>query len=479
MPKVDMDMTSGTIASWHAAEGDAVEKGALLFEIETDKATMEVEAPASGTLHHVKAGAGEEVAIGKAVAWIFAAGEAVEPPGDAKPGDDARHKPGASANGAPDDVADDAGATVLRAAAGSTDNAHATAAGEREDGSDRVRATPLARRAAREGGLSLHGIEGTGPRGRIQHADVAGHLADDEDGPGVPPRSAVTAAESEGIDAEATAPPGPGGGPETVEAHAAPADATPREPLSLRRQGHAREGVPPVFLVHGFAADAGSWTPLIRALDGRETLALDLPGHGRSPHDVPRDFDALARRAVEAFDASEARNVHLVGHSLGGAVALAIADARPRAVAALTLVAPAGLGPEIDVEVVRGVARASRVESLTPWLRRMVGDPAALSHGFVAAAARDRGEEALRAAQTALAETLFPDGVQGFDLSERLSRIECPARILWGRSDRIIPWRHALAAPGRVALHLFPGLGHLPHVERPEAVAALLRAPAG
>ena len=63
LPKVDMDMTHGTLATWHVAEGEFVEKGAPLFDIETDKAAMEVEAPASGRLQNVSAKPGDKVPI--------------------------------------------------------------------------------------------------------------------------------------------------------------------------------------------------------------------------------------------------------------------------------------------------------------------------------------------------------------------------------------------------------------------------------
>ena len=77
MPKVDMDMTTGTFAVWHVAEGEPVAKGAPLFDIETDKSAMEVEAPASGRLRHIRAQPGERIDVGAPVAWIYAEGEAV------------------------------------------------------------------------------------------------------------------------------------------------------------------------------------------------------------------------------------------------------------------------------------------------------------------------------------------------------------------------------------------------------------------
>ncbi len=80
MPRVDMDMTSGRMGRWHAAEGAHVEKGATLFEIETDKAAMEVDAPASGVLKFVAASEGDVLPVGACVGWIVAESESFVPP---------------------------------------------------------------------------------------------------------------------------------------------------------------------------------------------------------------------------------------------------------------------------------------------------------------------------------------------------------------------------------------------------------------
>src|SRR5262245_1250765 len=76
LPKVDMDMESGQISRWYAKDGDTITKGQVLFEIETDKAAMEVDAPASGILREVSAEEGATVPVDEAVAWIYAEGEA-------------------------------------------------------------------------------------------------------------------------------------------------------------------------------------------------------------------------------------------------------------------------------------------------------------------------------------------------------------------------------------------------------------------
>jgi pyruvate dehydrogenase E2 component (dihydrolipoamide acetyltransferase) len=70
LPKVDMDMTSGVIAQWHVAEGAQVREGDVLFDMETGKSMMEVEAPASGTIRELAPVTGEELPVGTRVAWI-------------------------------------------------------------------------------------------------------------------------------------------------------------------------------------------------------------------------------------------------------------------------------------------------------------------------------------------------------------------------------------------------------------------------
>jgi len=164
----------------------------------------------------------------------------------------------------------------------------------------------------------------------------------------------------------------------------------------------------------------------------------------------------------------------VIGHSLGGALALALADTRPRKIASLTLIAPAGLGPDINGTVLNGIARATRSDSLAPWLRQLTADPDTVTDAYAHLAFAARSDPALRAAQRQIADALFPDSTQTMDLTAALHRVTCPTRIVWGRSDAVLPWRHALRAPGNVALHLFDNTGHLPQIERSQEIASLL-----
>lgn len=429
MPKVDMDMETGRVAAWHVDEGAHVEKGAPLFDIETDKAAMEVESPGAGVLRHVSVTAGQSAPIGAVIGWIYAEGEAEAPPPET-PGP-ASARPSAPPPTSAPTSAPEPTPAIAPPPAPST-RALSTPAPLRP------RATPAARRAARDAGLDLEAIAGSGPQGRIQQADVLAR-------------------------AEERAP---------IEDHGA-AWSAEAGPLFVLESGAG--AATPLFLIHGFAGDGYAFTFIEPGLPAdRRVLRLELPSHGRSPKRRIRSFATLARAVAEAFDAAALERAHIVGHSLGGALALALADVRPRAVASLSLIAPAGLGPDIRDAAVHGLARASRAESLGPWLRALVADPDLIDDGFVRAAMAARRDPALRAAQQDMAAALFPDGAQAFDLRAALGRLAAPTAILWGRADPILPWRHALQAPGRIALHLLGAVGHAPHLEAPEETSEIL-----
>ncbi|MBE7474238.1 MAG: 2-oxo acid dehydrogenase subunit E2 [Anaerolineales bacterium] len=185
MPKFEMAQETGAVARWLKNEGDTVEKGEPLLEIETDKVTMEVEAPAAGILAGIKAGPGDVVPIGQVIAYLLK-------PGEVLPGESPAQS--ATVVAAPQPVASAAESQVKatplaqRIAAAHHLNLQSVspgASGERVRGADvtgylgsqavppgKIRAVPAARRLARELQLDLQAVSGSGPGGRIQSADV-------------------------------------------------------------------------------------------------------------------------------------------------------------------------------------------------------------------------------------------------------------------------------------------------------------------
>jgi pyruvate dehydrogenase E2 component (dihydrolipoamide acetyltransferase) len=154
LPRLGQGMESGTIVKWLKSEGEPVEKGEPLYELDTDKVTQEVEAEASGVLIKIAVSEGE-VPVGETIAFIGAQGE--EAPASAeKPAEAPKREPEREAGRA---------AAAERAAEQPAPSAASTTNG-------RIKASPLARRIARERGIELSSLRGTGPDGRIVAEDV-------------------------------------------------------------------------------------------------------------------------------------------------------------------------------------------------------------------------------------------------------------------------------------------------------------------
>jgi pyruvate dehydrogenase E2 component (dihydrolipoyllysine-residue acetyltransferase) len=148
-------MEAGTIVRWLKSEGDAVEKGEPLYELDTDKVTQEVEADASGVLLKILAGEGQEIEVGKRIAVIGEEGEevAAEPDAEAEPEPKAEEP-----------------AKVPKPDPLPAERIEEPQQPSRADG--RIKASPLARRIARERSIDLESLTGTGPDGRIVAEDV-------------------------------------------------------------------------------------------------------------------------------------------------------------------------------------------------------------------------------------------------------------------------------------------------------------------
>jgi pyruvate dehydrogenase E2 component (dihydrolipoamide acetyltransferase) len=175
LPRLGQGMEMGTIVRWLKGEGDPVQKGEPLYELDTDKVTQEVEAEASGVLLRIAVPSGD-VPVGQVVALIGEEGESAEPAapssGEAGTASGDNGAP-ASAEKPAEAPAREADREQGRRAAGDTAAAESPATPTSLQPADgRVKASPLARRIARERGIELASIRGTGPEGRIVAEDV-------------------------------------------------------------------------------------------------------------------------------------------------------------------------------------------------------------------------------------------------------------------------------------------------------------------
>ena len=239
MPALSPTMEEGTLAKWLVKEGDSVQSGDLLAEIETDKATMEFEAIDEGTIAQILVPEGtDNVKVGTVIAVIAAEGEDAS---SAKAAPAAKEEAPKPEEAAPN--AEAAPAKEEAPAAPASKPAPAPAAK-----GDRVKASPLARRIAEQKGVDLSGLSGTGPGGRIIKADVEGAQ------PGAAPAATTTAPS-----AAPTSAPAPASGevpaPFADIPHAVEKLSNMRKTIA-RRLTEAKQTIPHIYLTVDVRLDA-------------------------------------------------------------------------------------------------------------------------------------------------------------------------------------------------------------------------------
>jgi pyruvate dehydrogenase E2 component (dihydrolipoamide acetyltransferase) len=230
-----------------------------------------------------------------------------------------------------------------------------------------------------------------------------------------------------------------------------------------------------IALLHGFGGRLEQWSGLQAALatGNRSVAALDLPGHGESSVDVGSgSLDELAGFVRGYLDATGIGRVHLVGHSMGAALGLVLADLEPRRVRSLALLGPAGFGQRINADFIRGFVAARSPAALEPLLRLCYGDPSLVTDEVVAQAADYKGREGVVEALTRIASSRYAATPSGRSLREVAGSV--PTLVVWGDADRIVPPPPGGLVQQGVEFHLLPGRGHMLQVEAVPEVAALV-----
>jgi len=238
-------------------------------------------------------------------------------------------------------------------------------------------------------------------------------------------------------------------------------------------------GAVPIIFIHGFGADLNTWMFNQPALAEHDrTIAFDLPGHGGSSKALkgPVDGASFAADLDRLLAALGVERVHLVGHSMGGAIALHFVSWQPARVASVTLIASAGLGEEINGAFIAGFVKMERRREAQDVLRLLVHDPASVSRQMIEDVLRYKRLDGVPAALAALAAEWFPNGLQRMGLEFLTEAPQVPTQIIWGRDDRIIPVAHGEKLAGRLPVHIIDGAGHLPHMEKAGEVNRLLAA---
>jgi pimeloyl-ACP methyl ester carboxylesterase len=399
-------MEEGRVVVWLKQPGDKFKRGEILLEVETDKTVVEVPALQDGVMIEHLAAEADMIPVDAPIARIDVAG-AIDAPATSKP------------------AAAPAPATMKPAPSVA-----------RPSGDGGLRASPRARRLARDRGVDLAALTGTGRNGRISGDDVLAAGTAKEAGPQVAIQVATIAG--------------------TIQMREWPAAG--------QRRGDA-------FLIHGLFADADSYTLVARRLakGGFRVLAIDLPGHGGSNASATT-LDQLVDTTATALRALAVGPVRLVGHSLGAMIAAKLAAQGEIELDHLLLLAPAGLGKEIDAGFINGMIAADTIVDLEREIAKL--DGGALSPAYLTELlARIQSR---RPMLRDLAASINDAGGQRHSIIADLERVKAPITAVFGLKDRIIPWQHATQLPARAAVHFVKNAGHMPHWTAPNLVADLL-----
>jgi pyruvate dehydrogenase E2 component (dihydrolipoamide acetyltransferase) len=246
--------------------------------------------------------------------------------------------------------------------------------------------------------------------------------------------------------------------------------------IRYARKG-AESGTPVVF-IHGYGGDLDNWLFNIDAVGEKSpVIALDLPGHGQSGVKLPgASIAALAAFVSKFLDAIDVKRAHLVGHSMGAAIASQVALDDPQRVASLTLIGSAGLGAEINSDYTTGFAKAPARRELKPVLEMLFADPSLVSRQLVDDVLKYKRLDGVEALLVELGQALFSDNKQSEQPGLKLASNGADKRVLviWGREDRIIPFAHASNAPKDSTVEIFDGAGHMAMMERANDVNRLI-----
>jgi len=236
---------------------------------------------------------------------------------------------------------------------------------------------------------------------------------------------------------------------------------------------------PPLLMLAGFMSDHASWTPLIPLLKDHFTcITPDNRTTGQStPWDAPVSIDLMCKDALALMDHLRHDRYHVIGHSMGGIIALHMAQEVPQRMASTHVAASAPVRLPRNTALFANLITIRRsdappdtwLRALFPWLFNplVYNDPKALDQAVADSLAYPH-------AQTADAMEHQLTALRGFDGTD-LAKPTCPTQVLIGALDLIVPPDHILAVLNHLPHHILEGAGHSIHWDAPESVAELLR----
>ena len=408
VPRWGITMEQGKVVGWSVAVGDQVEKGQELVELETEKMVNVVEAPATGVLREIFFGEGEIAVVGELLAIIAEADETYDL-------EALRQESKAEC----EDILGE--------------KTRAAAIPERTSGGS-VRISPAARRLATGYHLDLEDLVATGSGGNLSQGDIERAIKQKVE--------------------------------ESLESCYLETDGFTLHYLSA---GGAKAGLkepgPPLVLLHGIGGSTGLWQANLTALAVRyPVVVVDLPGHGLSDKSSGKyTLEFFAEVISGLLQKLSSEPVTLIGHSLGGQIALQVARSHPEMVDRLVLVAPGGLGPDLELGFLKKILSGLDHDAVRTMLEGLFFDPALVTGPMLEGTYENLSRPG---AWEALVSTVSASRSRPYELVKELT---IPCLLVVGDKDGIVPPRYGIEAQARFAdtqLWIAEECGHCPQIEK-------------
>ena len=451
LPRMGETMEEGTVLNWFKSPGDSFKRGEVLLELETDKMVVEVPALEDGDLLEILASEQSTVEIGSSLALIGMR-ESVSKINKKKNSRIGDSKEKLKTQSSMEQESPPQDSSIMDFARDDIEIL------EPQTKEENIRATPAARRLAKNNTISLQNVPGTGPLGRIEKKDIEDIINRIQK-----PRFADTE-ETCGESAEQI----------LEELSIKIGD----HQLSFKRRGIS--GRTPLLFIHGFGSDSQTWRYSLGELSKtREVWTIDLPGHGNSlefnmKYESKTLFNEYTNVLKEFLLNTGLNRVHLIGHSLGGGIALKFALNHLNSVSSHTLFAPMGLGNNINKKFIESFAKGESVKEIKESLKMLFYKKTWVTDSLVNATVLQHQNSEFRNILGRLATILQKQDKQSWQIRDELQNLSIPVKLIWGKEDQILPSSHAQGLPGSFAVHLFPNTGHMVHIEQSKVINRLI-----
>ena len=226
-------------------------------------------------------------------------------------------------------------------------------------------------------------------------------------------------------------------------------------------------GPPAIVLIHGAGSSRLIWPRELRRMRGHRVLTMDLPGHGKSNHlVVGQSLHAYAIQIIDFIISLEINRVYLVGHSMGGAIALSIASRYPQLIAGMVLIS-SGASFNVNQDWLTTLGNPDTMGVAAEHFRR---------YAFSVKTKAEIVELVMGKMETTRSSVIYADWLacSEFDIREQVDQIKTKTKLIWGADDRITPLSNAhylINQMPHADLEIFPDAGHMAVLEQHLAIA--------